>query len=169
MSSMKPVKELAVLETNKGDIEIEFNREKAPVTVENFIKYVKEGFFDGTAFHRIIPRFMIQGGGFIPDGSQKRTRQPIRLEAKNGLKNKVGTIAMARTTDPDSATSHFFINLVDNDFLNSSTGNQGYAVFGEVTSGMDVVKAIAMIKTTSRGLYSDWPKEDIVIKRAYMK
>ena len=169
MSSMKPVKELAVLETNKGDIEIEFNREKAPVTVENFVKYLKEGFFDVTIFHRIIPRFMIQGGGFIPDGSQKRTRQPIRLEAKNGLKNKVGTIAMARTTEPDSATSQFFINLVDNDFLNSSTGNQGYAVFGEVTSGMDVVKAIAMIKTTSRGLYSDWPEEDVVIKHAYMK
>jgi cyclophilin family peptidyl-prolyl cis-trans isomerase len=169
MSSNASGKELAVLETNQGDIEIEFNREKAPITVENFVKYVKEGFFDGTVFHRVIPRFMIQGGGFTPDGSQKRTRQPIRLEARNGLKNNVGTIAMARTTDPDSATSQFFINLIDNNFLNASTGNPGYAVFGTVVSGMDVVKAIAMVKTVSRGLYSDWPKEDVVIKRAYMK
>ena len=161
--------ETVVLETTKGNIEIELNRAKAPATVDNFAKYVNEGFFDGTIFHRVIPGFMIQGGGFTPDGAQKGTRQPIRLESKNGLKNTAGTIAMARTNDPDSATSQFFINLIDNAFLNASPGNQGYAVFGAVTCGMETITSIAAAKTATRGPHGDWPKEDIAIKRAYMK
>jgi cyclophilin family peptidyl-prolyl cis-trans isomerase len=159
--------ESVVLETTKGDIEIELNRGKAPVTVDNFVKYVKEGFYDGTIFHRVIPSFMIQGGGFTPDCTQKKTRQPIRLEAKNGLKNVKGTIAMARTNDPDSATSQFFINLIDNNFLNAS--NQGYTVFGKVKIGIEAIDAIATVRTEVRGPHSDWPREDVVIKRAYMK
>jgi cyclophilin family peptidyl-prolyl cis-trans isomerase len=162
-------KETVVLETTKGNIEIELERARAPVTVDNFVKYVKEGFFDGTVFHRVISGFMIQGGGFTPDGTQKRTRQPIKLESKNGLKNTKGTIAMARTNDPNSATSQFFINLIDNTFLNASTSNQGYAVFGSVTAGMENVNAIAAVKTTTCGPHQDWPKEDIAIKHAYMK
>jgi len=161
--------EIVVLETTKGNIEIELYRTKAPFTVDNFVKYVKEGFFDGTIFHRVIPGFMIQGGGFAPDGTQKRTSQPVKLESKNGLKNTEGTVAMARTNDPDSATSQFFINLIDNLFLNASPSNQGYAVFGSVTAGMENVKAIAAFKTGTRGPHQDWPKEDIVIKRAYVK
>jgi cyclophilin family peptidyl-prolyl cis-trans isomerase len=161
--------ETVVLETTKGTIEIELNRAGAPITVDNFVKYVKESFYDGIIFHRVIPDFMIQGGGFTPDGAQKRTHQPIKLESRNGLKNTSGTIAMARTNDPDSATSQFFLNLIDNSFLNASTGNQGYAVFGAVTAGMEAVKAIAAVKTSTRGPHGDWPREDIVIKRAYMK
>jgi cyclophilin family peptidyl-prolyl cis-trans isomerase len=161
--------EIVILETTKGNIEIALNRAKAPVTVDNFVKYMKEGFFDGTIFHRVIPDFMIQGGGFTPDGQQKRPHQTIRLESKNGLKNIKGTIAMARTNDPDSATSQFFINLIDNSFLNASPGNQGYAVFDVVTAGMETVDAIAAAKTATRGPHGDWPKEDIAIKRAYMK
>jgi cyclophilin family peptidyl-prolyl cis-trans isomerase len=163
------VSETVVVETIKGNIEIELNRAKAPITVDNFVKYVKEGFFDGTIFHRVISDFMIQGGGFTPDGAQKRTHQPIRLESKNGLKNTTGTIAMARTNDPDSATCQFFINLTENSFLNATPGNQGYAVFGVVTDGMETVKVIATANTATRGHHGDWPKEDIVIKRAYMK
>jgi len=161
--------EIAVLETSMGVIEIELDREKAPVTVRNFVRYVERGFFDGTAFHRVIPGFMVQGGGFMPDGTQKETRDPIKLEAGNGLKNDRGTVAMARTSDPDSATSQFFINLVDNDFLNSAPGNRGYAVFGKVISGMDVVDEIAAVSTESRGSYDDWPVEDVVIERAFIK
>jgi cyclophilin family peptidyl-prolyl cis-trans isomerase len=161
--------EIVVLETTKGNIEITLNRAKAPETVDNFVKYVKEGFLDGTIFHRVITGFMIQGGGFTPDGTRKKTHQPIRLESKNGLKNTKGTIAMARTNDPDSATSQFFINLIDNNFLNASPGNRGYAVFGQVTAGMEAVDAIAAAKTTIHGPHGDWPKEDITIKRAYMK
>ncbi len=162
--------DIVVLETNKGNIEIELNRSKAPVTVDNFVKYVKEGFFDGTIFHRVIPGFMIQGGGFTPDGAQKRETHPaIRLESKNGLKNTKGTIAMARTNDPDSATSQFFINLLDNAFLNASPSNQGYAVFGRVVVGMEAVEQIAKVRTGSHPPHSDWPREDTVVKKAYMK
>jgi peptidyl-prolyl cis-trans isomerase B (cyclophilin B) len=161
--------EIAILETNKGNIEIELNRVKAPVTVDNFVKYVKEGFFDGTIFHRVIPGFMIQGGGFTSDGAQKRTHPAIRLESKNGLKNAKGTLAMARTNDPDSATSQFFINLIDNAFLNASPSNQGYAVFGKVVEGMEVVEGIAKVRTGPHPPHSDWPREDIVITKAYMK
>jgi peptidyl-prolyl cis-trans isomerase A (cyclophilin A) len=162
-------KDVIILETSKGNIEIELNKVKAPITVENFIKYVKEGFFDGTIFHRVIPGFMIQGGGFLPDGTQKKTKQPIKLEARTGLRNLTGTIAMARTMDPDSATSQFFINLVDNRFLDAAPGNDGYAVFGVVVSGFNVVKSIANIRTDSRGIHQDWPKEDVMIKHATMK
>jgi len=161
--------ETVVLETTKGKIEIELDRGKAPVTVDNFMRYVKEGFFDGTIFHRVIPGFMIQGGGFTSDAIQKRTRPAIRLESKNGLKNQKGTIAMARTNDPDSATSQFFINLVDNSFLDASPSNQGYAVFGHVTAGMEAVEAIAKVKTGSRGPYQDWPREDVAVTRAHVK
>jgi peptidyl-prolyl cis-trans isomerase A (cyclophilin A) len=161
--------EVAVLEMTMGNIEIELDRAKAPETVENFAKYVKDGFFDGTIFHRVIPGFMIQGGGHLSDGSQKRTRGPVKLEAKNGLKNLAGTIAMARTMEPNSATSQFFINVADNGSLNPMPGSAGYTVFGAVVSGMDVVKKIECVRTGSRGPNQDWPLADVVIKRAYMK
>jgi peptidyl-prolyl cis-trans isomerase B (cyclophilin B) len=152
------------LKTNKGDIVIELNEEAAPVTVRNFLKYVEEGFFDGKIFHRVIPNFMIQGGGFTEDMSQGRTHDPIINEAANGLKNKRGTIAMARTNDPNSATAQFFINHKDNDFLNyAGPANPGYAVFGKVTEGMDVVDAIASVKTTTRQGMDDVPVEAVVI------
>ncbi|MBM3292300.1 peptidyl-prolyl cis-trans isomerase [Candidatus Bathyarchaeota archaeon] len=162
-------KEIVLLETTKGIIEIELNRAKAPITVDNFVKYINDGFFDGTIFHRVIPGFMIQGGGFITNGTQKRTRPPIILESKNGLRNFKGTIAMARTMDPDSATSQFFINLVDNRFLDAAPGSDGYAVFGIVILGLDVVTSIAKVNTASKGMHQDWPVEDIIIKHAIVK
>jgi len=153
------------LETSMGEIVIELNEEAAPVTVENFLRYVEEGFFDGTVFHRVIPDFMIQGGGITADMRQKETHAPIVNEADNGLKNARGTIVMARTNEPDSATSQFFINHKNNDFLNyAGPGKPGYAVFGKVTEGMDVVDAIATVKTTRKGPYSDVPVEPVVIK-----
>ena len=160
---------IAVLETNKGVIEIELDEEASPRTVRNFIRYVEDGSFDGTVFHRVMSGFMIQGGGFTPDGTQKESRDPISLESDNGLKNLRGTIAMARTSEPNSATNQFFINLVDNSFLNYGAGQPGYAVFGRVISGMDVVDDIGSVSTDTRGPYSDWPVEDVVIERAYMK
>ena len=160
---------IVVLTTSMGNIEIKLATEEAPVTTENFLSYVEDDFFDGTLFHRVVPGFMIQGGGFVPDGSQKTTGAPIVLESGNGLKNTRGTIAMARTTDPNSATSQFFINLVDNAFLDKSSGGDGYAVFGEVVEGLDVVDAIGGVKTTTKGLYENWPEEDIVILGAYVK
>jgi cyclophilin family peptidyl-prolyl cis-trans isomerase len=161
--------ETAVLETDRGSIEIELNREKAPKTVENFIGYVKSGFYNGTVFHRVIKGFMVQGGGFTPDGKEKGTLAPISLESGNGLSNLRGTIAMARTNDPNSATSQFFINTVDNNFLDYSAGNPGYAVFGKVTKGMDVVDGISSVSTSSKGPFSDWPSSDITIRGAYIK
>ncbi|MBI3036523.1 peptidyl-prolyl cis-trans isomerase [Candidatus Woesearchaeota archaeon] len=158
-----------IIETNKGKIEVELYPDKAPITVKNFLDYVNEGFYDGTVFHRVIPGFMIQGGGFTPDGAQKPTHEQIKLESSNGLKNKVGTIAMARTNIPDSASSQFFINIADNSPLDYNPGNDGYAVFGTVTKGMDVVNAIAAVKTSSRGPYDDWPIEDVVIKKVSVK
>jgi len=158
-----------VLETTKGTIELELDAKNAPITVANFVGYVEDGHFDGTIFHRVIPGFMIQGGGFTPQGAQKETRDPITLESDNGLKNDRGTIAMARTSDPDSATCQFFINLIDNDFLNRASGSDGYAVFGKMVDGIDVVDAIAGVSTGSRGAYQDWPLEDVVITRAYVK
>ena len=153
------------LETSMGEIVIELNEEAAPVTVKNFLRYVEEGFFDGTIFHRVIPDFMIQGGGFTADMRQKETHETIVNEAGNGLKNDRGTIAMARTDVPDSATSQFFINHQNNDFLNyAGPGNPGYAVFGKVTEGMEVVDAIAAVKTTRKGPYSDVPVESVVIE-----
>jgi len=142
-----PTSNIVKLETSKGDIVIELNRQAAPVTVENFLGYVETGFYDGTIFHRVIPGFMIQGGGFTKQMAEKRTREPIINEAANGLSNKRGTISMARTNDPNSATCQFFINHTDNTPLDSVGG--GYAVFGKVTKGMDVVDAIASVKTKS--------------------
>jgi peptidyl-prolyl cis-trans isomerase A (cyclophilin A) len=161
--------QVAVLETSKGVIKLELDAERAPVTVANFVQYVEEGFYDGTVFHRVIPGFMIQGGGYAPDGSGEPTSEPIELESTNGLKNLRGTIAMARTMVADSATSQFFINLVDNDFLDHAPGNDGYAVFGRVLEGMNIVDAIAAVETGTRGYFEDWPVEDIFIIRAYIE
>lgn len=157
------------LETNKGDIMLELDAEKAPATVANFVDYVEKGFYDGLIFHRVIPNFMIQGGGMNPDMSEKPNGSPIKNEANNGLKNDRGTIAMARTQDPHSATSQFFINLKDNDFLNhtsESPAGWGYAVFGKVTDGMDVVDEIAKVKTGNHGMHGDVPLEPVVIEKA---
>lgn len=155
------------LETSMGDVFIELNEEAAPVTVANFLGYVEDGFFDGLIFHRVIAGFMIQGGGFTDAMGQKQTRSPIVNEAANGLKNDRGSIAMARTNDPDSATAQFFINHKDNDFLNyAGAGNPGYAVFGKVVDGMDVVDAIAAVKTTMRNGMGDVPVEVVVIESA---
>jgi len=158
-----------VIETSMGNIEVELEMDKAPITTDNFMNYVESGFYEGTIFHRVIPNFMVQGGGFSPNGSQKSTLKPIKLESQNGLKNLRGTIAMARTNVPDSATSQFFINTKDNSFLDYAPGNPGYAVFGKVVKGMDVVDAIEKIKTTTKGYYEDWPVEDIIIKKVYVK
>lgn len=156
-------------QTTMGDIVVELDAEKAPVTVENFVQYVKDGQYDGVIFHRVIPNFMIQGGGFDADMNQKATRAPIRNEADNGLKNDKYTIAMARTPDPHSASAQFFINVKDNDFLNftaPTVNGWGYAVFGKVTEGFEVVDAIASVKTGNRGPYGDVPLEPVVITRA---
>jgi len=158
-----------VLETTKGNIEIQLDAQKAPVTVKNILQYAESGFYDGTVFHRVIPGFMIQGGGFTINASEKPTKPPIKLEAGNGLKNAVGAVAMARTNDPNSATAQFFINLADNAFLDASPGNPGYAVFGKVTKGMEVVNTIAKIQTASKGQFDDWPTQNIVITKAYVK
>jgi peptidyl-prolyl cis-trans isomerase B (cyclophilin B) len=160
---------MITLKTNKGDIVIQLDTEKAPKTCENFIQYVKDGFFDGTIFHRVIGNFMIQGGGFTPDMAQKATREPIENEAKNGLSNKNGTIAMARTMDPHSATAQFFINVADNKFLDyPGQDGWGYCVFGEVVEGMDVVDAIKQIETATRAFHQDVPVEDIIIEKALL-
>lgn len=156
------------METSVGTITLELDGEKSPETVKNFVKYAKDGFYDGTIFHRVIDGFMIQGGGFTRDMNQKETREPIRNEAMNGLRNRRGTIAMARTMVPDSATSQFFINLVDNDFLDftaPTAQGYGYAVFGEVTDGMEVVDAIAKVKTGFAGPHQNVPEEAIVIRK----
>ena len=154
------------LETNYGNIVLELDAKKAPGTVANFLQYAREGFYDGTIFHRVIPNFMIQGGGFTSDMKQKPTHPPIVNEAKNGLKNKRGTLAMARTNDPNSATGQFFINLVDNAYLDYTARNPGYAVFGEVVEGMDIVDAIAKVKTGLKDGFQDVPVEAVVIKSA---
>ena len=155
------------MKTNMGTIVLELDAEKAPVTVENFVNYAKEGFYNGTIFHRVIPNFMIQGGGFEPGMGQKPTQDPIKNEADNGLKNDLGTIAMARTPDPHSASSQFFINTKDNDFLNFSAPTAhgwGYAVFGKVTEGLDIVQSIEKVKTGSAGMHQDVPVEDVIIE-----
>ncbi len=156
------------MDTNQGTIMLELDADKAPNTVENFLTYAKEGFFDGTIFHRVISNFMIQGGGFTEDMSQKETHDPIQNEANNGLTNDNGTIAMARTGDPHSATAQFFINVKDNDFLNFSSETPqgwGYAVFGKVTEGMDVVEKIKGVATTTKGPYQDVPEEAVIIEK----
>lgn len=160
---------MVTLKTNHGDIRIELDFDKAPKTCANFVQYVKDGFFDGTIFHRVIDGFMIQGGGLTADMQQKPTRAPIENEADNGLANEVGTVAMARTNDPHSATAQFFINVADNGFLNHSGKNPqgwGYAVFGRVVDGMDVVNTIKSVATGSRGGHQDVPVDDVVIEQA---
>ena len=160
---------MVIFKTNFGDIKIELDFENAPKTAENFKQYVEEGFYDGTIFHRVIDGFMIQGGGFEPGMKQKATREPIENEADNGLKNTVGTLAMARTMGPHSASAQFFINVKDNDFLNHSGKNMqgwGYAVFGKVSEGMDVVEKIKAVRTTSAAGHQDVPAEDVIIEKA---
>ena len=171
--------EVVVFETSLGNFEVQLDRQKAPLTVENFVKYVKTGFYNGTVFHRVESGFVIQGGDFTAAGTEKATSTPIKLESNNGLKNLVGTIAMARTSDPNSATSQFYLNLVDNTRLDYSTTNKGYAVFGKVVSGMDVIHKIAAVKIKTRMIYladynmtypfENWPEQDIVIKKASVK
>lgn len=157
------------LHTNHGAITLELYPEQAPKTVENFLRYVREGFYSETLFHRVIKGFMIQGGGFNDEMVQKTPHEGIENEADNGLKNKKGTVAMARTQDPHSATSQFFINLADNEFLNfknESVGGWGYCVFGEVVEGMDVVEEIGQVYTTQAGFHQDVPKDDVIIEKA---
>jgi len=155
-----------VLTTSYGDIEIELNADKAPISTQNFLGYLEAGFYTGTQFHRVIPGFMIQGGGFDADMRQKDTFKPIRNEADNGLRNERGTLAMARTQDVDSATSQFFINHKDNDFLNHGGRDFGYAVFGKVVRGMDVVDRIAGVRTGNRGMHQNVPLEPVLILNA---
>ena len=155
--------------TNHGDIVIELDAEKAPESVKNFISYVEAGHYNNTVFHRVINGFMIQGGGFEPGMKQKPTSAPIKNEADNGLKNEAGTIAMARTQDPNSATAQFFINVADNDFLNYRSPDVqgwGYCVFGRVSEGMDIVDKIKSVKTGTSGFHQDVPKEDVIIQSA---
>ncbi|MFD0405377.1 peptidylprolyl isomerase [Kitasatospora sp. NPDC127116] len=157
------------LHTNHGLIKIELHPDKAPKTVENFLGYVRTGHYDGTIFHRVINGFMIQGGGLEPDMTKKPTGAPIDNEANNGLRNKTGTVAIARTNDPHSATAEFFINVNDNDFLDHSAPTPqgwGYTVFGTVVEGMDVVEKIKSLRTGTRGLYQDVPMDDAVIEKA---
>ena len=158
-----------LLQTNKGNITLTLDAEKAPKTVANFLAYVNSGHYDGTIFHRVIDNFMIQGGGMAPGMKQKPTQAEIENEANNGLKNVSGSIAMARTSEPHSASSQFFINVNDNDFLNHTSPTAqgwGYAVFGAVSDGMDVVNAIRKVKTGSSGFHQDVPTEDVVIEKA---
>jgi len=155
--------------TNHGDITLELYADKAPKTVENFLSYVQDGFYDNTIFHRVIDGFMIQGGGMTPDMEQKETKAPIENEANNGVANEAGTIAMARTNDPHSATAQFFINVKDNDFLNFSSESMngwGYCAFGKVTEGMDVVEKIKNVKTGNYGYHQDVPVEAVIIEKA---
>lgn len=155
------------LNTNKGSITLELDAAKAPKTVENFMAYAKDGFYDGTIFHRVISNFMIQGGGMQPGMIEKETRAPVKNEADNGLSNQRGTIAMARTPDPDSATAQFFINVKDNTFLDfqaPTADGWGYCVFGKVTDGMDVVDQIKDVATGSHGFHQDVPTEDVIIE-----
>lgn len=158
---------VVLMKTSMGDIKIELDKAKAPVTVENFLAYVNGQFYDGTIFHRVIPAFMIQGGGFDKDMNQKPTKAPIKNEASNGLKNTTGTLAMARTSDPNSATAQFFINTKDNAFLdykNDTPQGIGYAVFGKVVDGMDVVKKIEQVQTTRKGPHENVPVAPVVIE-----
>lgn len=159
------------LSTSQGDIVIELDREKAPKTVENFVRYVKDKHFDGLIFHRVIDSFMIQGGGMKPDMSEKATRAPIPLESRNGLQNARGTIAMARTSAPNSATSQFFINVNDNAMLDqaSARDGEGYAVFGKVSAGMDVVDKIRLLPTQTRGMHQNVPTTPVVILKASLE
>lgn len=158
---------LVTLETNQGLIELELDGDKAPKTVANFLSYVDEGFYNGTVFHRVIAGFMIQGGGFTEAMNKKTTKAAIENESSNGLKNLPGTIAMARTQHPNSATAQFFINTVNNTFLNPGARGPGYAVFGKVVNGMDIVMKISRLPTMSKGMYRDVPKSPVIIVKAY--
>ncbi len=163
---------MIILQTNFGDIKVALNHDKAPKSAANFEQYVRDGHYDGTLFHRVIDGFMIQGGGFDQEFNQKPTREPVENEADNGLKNLAGTLAMARTQDPHSATAQFFINVADNDFLNhsgKSIQGWGYCVFGEVVEGQEVIDKIKGVATTRRGMHADVPAEDVVIQRAYVE
>ncbi len=161
---------VVVMETSMGTIKIELDQEKAPITVKNFLSYVDDKFYDGTIFHRVMGKensgrdFMVQCGGFEPGMKQKKTKASIKNEASNGLSNKRGTLAMARTSDPDSATSQFFINVTDNTFLDRSTSSDGYAVFGKVIEGMEIVDKIKAVPTGSKGGHQNVPNDDITIK-----
>jgi len=159
---------MVTLHTNYGDIKIALNAEKAPQTVENFLKYANSGFYDGTIFHRVIDGFMVQGGGFLPGMEQKTVQDPIQNEATNGLSNKKGTLAMARTPDPHSATAQFFINVNDNNFLDFTSETSqgwGYCVFAEVVEGLDIVETIKNVATGSEGFHQDVPLEDVIITK----
>lgn len=165
MSQNNPV---VLMQTSKGDITIELDAEKAPLTVSNFLGYVKDGFYEGTIFHRVIENFMIQGGGMTAGMEQKKTKAPVKNEADNGLRNRRGTIAMARTQVVDSATAQFFINVVDNDFLDhqgKTPSGYGYAVFGRVTDGMDTVDAIRKVPTGSSGMHQDVPRDPVILTK----
>jgi peptidyl-prolyl cis-trans isomerase A (cyclophilin A) len=175
-----PQGETVVFLTTMGNFEIQVDRTHAPVTAENFIKYVKAGFYNGTVFHRIMPGFVVQGGGFTSTGEEKTTSAPIKLESTNGLSNAAGTVAMARTNSPDSATSQFYVNLVDNTDLNyKSASSPGYAVFGRIVSGMEVINKIAGVETGTRDIFfpqynqtmpfTDWPLQDVVVTGCYVK
>jgi peptidyl-prolyl cis-trans isomerase A (cyclophilin A) len=155
---------MILFETTLGDFKIEFFEKEAPISVANFIQYVEDGFFDGSIFHRIVPGFVIQGGGFTEDMTQKKTKPAIKNEADNGLKNSRGTLSMARTNDINSATSQFFVNLKDNDFLDHSRGNFGYAVFARVTEGMDVIDKIAAVETGRKRGFDDVPVDAVIMK-----
>jgi peptidyl-prolyl cis-trans isomerase B (cyclophilin B) len=159
---------MVTLHTNFGDIKIALNAEKAPQTVENFLKYANSGFYDGTIFHRVIDGFMVQGGGFLPGMEQKEVQDPIQNEATNGLSNKKGTLAMARTPDPHSATAQFFINVNDNNFLDFTSETSqgwGYCVFAEVVEGLDIIETIKNVATGSEGFHQDVPLEDVIITK----
>ena len=161
---------MVILETSMGEIHITLDAEKAPITVKNFTDYVEDGFFDGTIFHRVIENFMVQGGGMTEDMQQKTTKASIENEAKNGLKNNKYSIAMARTTAPHSASSQFFINVADNEFLNyPGQDGWGYCVFGEVVSGQEVVDKIQLVETINLGGHADVPAEPIVINKAFIQ
>jgi peptidyl-prolyl cis-trans isomerase A (cyclophilin A) len=161
---------MLIFETTLGNFEVELFETEAPISAKNFLQYVDDGFFDGVLFHRVIPGFMIQGGGFEPGMKQKKVNAPIKNEATNGLKNERGTLAMARTNVVDSATAQFFVNLVDNEFLDhTGPANYGYAVFGKVSAGMDVIDKIAKVATTNRAGHQNVPAADIAITKAYRK
>lgn len=159
-------------QTNMGDFAVELDHENTPKTAENFLNYVKEGFYDNTIFHRVINGFMIQGGGFEPGMKEKQTKTPIENEADKGGKNVLGSIAMARTSDPHSATAQFFINVKDNDFLNYQSSTEqgwGYCVFGKVTSGLEVISKIKAVRTGSHGFHQDVPEQDVIIEKVFVE
>ncbi|WP_137221591.1 peptidylprolyl isomerase [Shewanella sp. MEBiC00475] len=163
---------MITLHTNLGDITLQLNEEKAPITAANFMQYVEDGFFDGTIFHRVIDGFMIQGGGFTKDMSQKSVKASIKNEANNGLSNRKGTVAMARTSDPHSATAQFFVNINDNtflDFKSETSQGWGYCVFGEVVEGLDIIEKIKNVATGNNGMHQDVPLEAIVIESVSVK